>query len=113
VQQCGVAAAELQIATVMLDEDIPGLRDQHRKRDIGILFDQFRVSKRDAGAERGSHDAQVLEDGLNRCLKRRIGQRFEIEPQQMPSNLFSPFPDWIALHSPTPSWLYSREPPVV
>jgi hypothetical protein len=84
---------------MMLDEDIPGLRDKYREGDVGILFDQLRVAKSYAGAKCGSHDARVLENGLNRCLKRRIRQRFEIEPKEMPSDLFSPLPDWITLHS--------------
>ena len=50
---------------------------------------------------------KLWKDRLHRGMKRRAGQRLEINIKAAPSVLLAPFPNWITLHSPAPSAVFT------
>jgi hypothetical protein len=67
---------------------------------VVAVFEQILVAKPEPWAER-SNDSKLRQDRFHRGMKRRAGQRLEINSKAAPSVL-APFSDWITLHSPAP-----------
>ena len=62
---------------------------------VAAVLDQVLIAKDSTRAEHGSNDLQAFEDRRERGVKRRPGQRFEIEIRHAPRVLLAPLIDWI------------------
>jgi hypothetical protein len=74
------------------------LRDNEFEAIVAISK-QILVAKDKTWAERRSDNSKLWKNRLHRRMKRRPGQRLEINVEAAPGELFAPLPNRIRLHS--------------
>src|SRR4029077_1198361 len=100
------------LASLMRNIKLLRLRDDKFEAIVAISK-QTLVAKDETRAGRRSDDSKLWKDRLNRGIKRRAGQRLEINTKAAPGVLLRPIPGHGILHSRRPLAAEMAESPMV